>query len=219
MRKGGVVSGVPRDFSLKLLTGLVDNSEGALQAYLQKHVKPGDRARWTFIEGLFVRKLPRNEWRVRFRSCWLEGGYLGIWLNLKAFAARTRRVEGSIRDELNRRLYWNGGCDEARFEGRRFRFFAGRWKVLVALVVDFGSTDTRVRRSSDNRSTGASRAFGEASPDASNREASAEAADGSTHKYGRRHVGGRFPLPTQAETKRESGERPMRAELGAGAKS
>ena len=147
------MSAVPRDFSLRHLTGLVDNSEGALQAYLQDHVKLGDRARWTFIEGLSVRKLPRNEWLVRFHSCWLEGGYLGIWLNLKVFAARTGRVEGSIRDELNSRLYRNGGCYEARFEDRRFRFFAGRWKVLVALVVDFGSTDTRLRRSSDDRST------------------------------------------------------------------
>lgn len=211
------MSGVRRDFPLKLLPGLVDKSESALQAFLREHVKPGDRARWTFIEGLSVR-MSRNEWRVRFRSCWLEGGYLGIWLNLKAFAARTCREEGPIRDELNRLRYWHGGCHEARFEDRRFRFFAGRWKVLVALVVDLGSTDPLVRRSSDNRSTRASRAFGEASPDASNPEASAEAAAGPTHKDGRTDVGGRFRLPTQAEIERAHGECPMRAALSTGAK-
>jgi hypothetical protein len=140
-----------REVRLTIVAELLDTSESALRAYLQDNVSAADRKRWTLVEGLSVKKTARQEWRVRFRACWIEGDHLGIWLNLTTYAARTRCVEGSLRTELNRRCYSAGGCDEARIDGRRFRKFAGRWKVLVSVVVDLGSVGARGRRTSSTR--------------------------------------------------------------------
>lgn len=157
-----------QDVPLTVVAELLDTTVSALRAFLWDTVSAADRGRWTFVEGLSVKKLPRNEWRVRFRSCWFEGEYLAIWLNFTTFAARvgTAREGASLRTKVNRRSRSIGGCDEARVDGRRFRMFAGRWKVLVALVVDLGSIDTCARRSPDKASTRAPPDPGEASPGA-----------------------------------------------------